>query len=295
MQWKCGEKTFDLSRRIMVMGILNVTPDSFSDGGQHYQRDVAVQHAMQMVEDGADIIDIGGESTRPGAEPVSLDDELKRTIPVIEAIRKQSDVAISIDTMKSQVARRAVEAGADIINDVSAMTHDEEMQNAVAESKAGLILMHMQGKPQTMQRAPSYRDVVSEVHDYLASRVEMAEVLGIHRNRIALDPGIGFGKTLDHNLLLMHRLDSLSDMGLPVMIAISRKSFIGTILDVPVEERLEGTIAANLMSITKGARIIRVHDVKANARAVRIAEAIMFSTGAKPKNYVNPLAIPNEP
>ncbi|RMG02666.1 MAG: dihydropteroate synthase [Nitrospirae bacterium] len=257
------------------MGILNVTPDSFSDGGLYTDPDRALEHALKMVEDGADIIDIGGESTRPGAEAVPLEEELRRTIPVIERLSREVTVPISIDTYKSEVARRAIEAGASIVNDISALRFDPEMVSTVADSKAGLILMHIKGTPRDMQKNPHYDDLFSEIKDYLSESITLAESKGISRNRMVVDPGIGFGKTLEHNLKIIANLGFLRELGLPILIGPSRKSFIGMILDgVPPSERIEGTASSVAISVLNGANIVRVHDVKEMTRVVRVADAI---------------------
>lgn len=274
MDWLIGERRFDLGGRTLVMGVLNVTPDSFSDGGLFNEPDLAVEHAREMVADGADIIDIGGESTRPGAEPVSVEDEVARTVPVIEALRAQVVPAvISIDTRKAAVAEAALAAGAQIVNDVSA-GENPAMFETVAQAGAAMALMHMQGDPQTMQEAPTYDDVVTEVRDHLAARVEAAVAAGVAREGIAVDPGIGFGKTVEHNLSLMKHLDMLASLDRPILVGPSRKSFIGKILGVDVDERLEGTAAATAYLAARGAHIVRVHDVREMTRVVRIVDAI---------------------
>jgi dihydropteroate synthase len=277
--WRIGERVFDCSERTLVMGILNVTPDSFSDGGRFLDRATAVAHATQMVDDGADILDVGGESTRPRSTPVSADDELERVHPVIERLSElHPGVPISIDTRKADVAAEALDAGATIVNDVSGGA-DPAMFDVVRDRKAALVLMHMQGDPTTMQEAPHYDDVVGEVHEYLRQRIEVAELAGIDAERIAIDPGIGFGKDLEHNLELMHGVDALLDLGRPVMVGPSRKKFIGTILDLPEEERVEGTVGAVIWMLARGAHLVRVHDVKEVVRAVRVSDAIARAGG----------------
>lgn len=257
------------------MGVLNVTPDSFSDGGRYLDPAVASAHALELVADGADIIDVGGESSRPGAEPVDASEEMARVIPVIEAIRSASEVAISIDTTKAEVARMAIEAGADIVNDISALRSDPAMVEVVAASGAGLVMMHMQGEPRTMQLAPSYNDVVREVQDFLKERIASAENSGIDPASIAIDPGIGFGKTVEHNVALIKGLPALVQLGPPVLIGPSNKAFIGKILDLDVADRLEGTAAVVAIGVSMGARIVRVHDVKQISRVVRMTEALV--------------------
>ncbi len=277
--WRLGERAFDCSERTLVMGILNVTPDSFSDGGRFLDRAAAVAHATRMVDDGADILDVGGESTRPGSKAVSADEELDRVRPVIERLAElHPAIPISIDTRKASVAAEALGAGAAIVNDVSGGT-DPEMFDVVRERDAAIVLMHMRGEPATMQEAPRYEDVVGEVHEYLRQRIEAAELAGIDPERIAIDPGIGFGKDLEHNLELMRRVDALLDLGRPVLVGPSRKRFLGTILDVPEDDRVEGTIGAVVWLVSRGAHLARVHDVREVVRAVRVADAIARAGG----------------
>ena len=277
--WRVGERVFDCSERTLVVGILNVTPDSFSDGGRFLDRATAVAHATRMVEDGADILDIGGESTRPGSTTVSANEELERVHPVIERLAElHPAVPISIDTRKADVAAEALDAGATIVNDVSAGA-DPPMFDVVRDREAAVVLMHMQGDPTTMQEAPHYDDVVGEVHEYLRQRIEAAELAGIDPDRIAIDPGIGFGKDLDHNLQLMQGVDALLDLGRPVLVGPSRKRFIGTILDLPEEERVEGTVGAVVWMVARGAHLVRVHDVREVVRAVRVSDAIARAGG----------------
>ena len=277
--WRVAERAFDCSERTLVMGILNVTPDSFSDGGRYLDRAMAVAHATRMVEDGADILDVGGESTRPGSEPVPLDEELDRVRPVIErVVELHPGVPVSIDTRKADVAAAALDAGATIVNDVSGGS-DPAMFDVVHKREAAVVLMHMQGEPETMQEAPRYEDVVAEVHEYLRQRIEAAELAGIDPQRIAIDPGIGFGKDHGHNLALMRRVGALRDLGRPVLVGPSRKRFIGTILDLPEEQRVEGTIGAVVWMIARGANVVRVHDVREVVRAVRVVDAIARAIG----------------
>jgi dihydropteroate synthase len=277
--WRVGDRAFDCSERTLVMGILNVTPDSFSDGGRFLDRVTAVAHATRMVDDGADILDVGGESTRPGSNPVSADEELERVHPLIERLAElHPAVPVSIDTRKADVAAEALDAGATIVNDVSGGA-DPAMFDVVRDREAAVVLMHMRGDPTTMQEAPHYDDVVGEVHEYLRQRIEAAELAGIDPERIAIDPGIGFGKDLDHNLDLMHGVDALLDLGRPVLVGPSRKKFIGTILDLPVEERVEGTVGAVVWMVARGAHLVRVHDVREVVRAVRVSDAIARAGG----------------
>ncbi len=265
-----------LGVRTLVMGVLNLTPDSFYDGGRYTTLASALARAEQMIADGADILDLGGESTRPGSDPVPLEEELRRTIPVIEAIASRWDVALSIDTTKSEVARRALQAGAHIINDISGMRFDPRMAEVAAESGALAILMHIKGTPKTMQQNPTYDDVVREVCDTLKQQAERIQQAGVPPEHIWLDPGIGFGKTLEHNLQLLRHLPALKALGYPVLVGTSRKSFIGAILGgLPPEERLEGTLATLALAIAWGADAVRVHDVKEAVRAVRVADALV--------------------
>lgn len=272
MQFLCGRFQLDLSTP-RVMGIVNVTPDSFSDGGKFNTTHKAVAHAMELVEQGADILDIGGESTRPGATPVPLDEELNRVIPVIKALA-QAGVPLSIDTYKPEVMRAAIDAGVDIVNDVCALQAPNALE-IVAASKVGVCLMHMQGRPQTMQADPQYQDVVAEVCEFLSSRLKAAEQAGIARERIVLDPGFGFGKRTAHNLTLLNHLSSLQSLGLPLLIGLSRKSVLGHVVGSAVDERIHASIAASVVSVMKGANIVRVHDVKPTVDALKIVSAVM--------------------
>lgn len=266
---KFGKKT-------LIMGILNVTPDSFSDGGKFIDPHMAVERAMQMVDDGADIIDIGGESTRPGSEPVSTDEEMKRVLPVIKDITAAVGVPISIDTYKADVAAAAINAGALIINDISAATFDPDMQRLIAESGCPAVLMHIKGKPKSMQANPVYDDVVTEVRGFLKARIDALVSAGVDEEQLIIDPGIGFGKTLQHNLELIRHLREFRELGRPILIGTSRKATIGKVLgDLPPEERLEGTAATVAISIANGADIVRVHDVKEMARVAKMTDAIV--------------------
>jgi dihydropteroate synthase len=262
--------------RTLVMGILNVTPDSFSDGGRFHRLDDALRQAERLAEEGAEIIDVGGESTRPGADPLPLDEELARVLPVIERLAPHLAVPFSIDTYKATVARRGVEAGAAMINDISAVAFDPEMPATAAALRVPVCLMHIQGTPRDMQVNPTYGDVVREVRDWLAERARVAEAAGIAREDIILDPGFGFGKTAAHNLELLRRFRELTDLGYPVLSGTSRKSTIGKILGgLPANERVEGTAATVALSIANGAAIVRVHDVKEMARVVRVTDAVV--------------------
>ncbi len=276
MTWRIGSRTLDLTQRGLIMGIVNVTPDSFSDGGRFADPGRAVEHALAMVADGADILDIGGESTRPGAEPVGGAEELRRVLPVIRALRSQSQVLISIDTMKASVARATLDAGADIINDVTGLRGDAAMVRLAAERECGLVAMHMIGDPQTMQTTPHYENVVTEVRAYLEERLRILTADGIAPERIALDPGFGFGKTLEHNLSLLRHLPQLAIGDRPLLIGVSRKSMIGKVLhSIDMADRHWPTIALTAYAREHGARIIRVHDVKPNAHALHMIEAIL--------------------
>ena len=258
----------------LIMGILNVTPDSFSDGGQFLKVENAFTHSVKMIEEGADIIDIGGESTKPFADPVSTDEELSRVIPVIEKIRSEYDILISIDTTKSKVAEEAITAGANIINDVSAMEIDENMLQVAKNYNSPIVMMHMKGIPKNMQNNPTYDHLITEIKDYLSSRVKYAINAGIDKKNIIIDPGIGFGKSVEHNFEIINNLDSFVDLGFPVLLGASRKSFIGLTLDVEEKDRLEGSIAANVIGLQKGAKIFRVHDVLAAKKSLIIANKI---------------------
>lgn len=260
IQYKIGEKSFNF-KFAHTMGILNVTPDSFSDGGKYIDKESAVKFAIEMIDEGVDIIDVGGESTRPGSEPVSESEEINRVIPVIEEIlRRKPDAVLSIDTTKANVAKEAIHNGAMIINDISGGTFEPEIFTVAKEFNAAVILMHIKGKPKTMQTSPVYSDVVSEVYDYLAKQTEIASAKG--NDKIIVDPGIGFGKRLEDNLALIDRLEDYKSLGFPIMIGLSRKSFIGNILNLPIEDRDDATNAINSFAISKGARIIRTHNVK---------------------------------
>jgi dihydropteroate synthase len=271
-----------MNERTLIMGILNVTPDSFSDGGQFFSLDAALAEAEKMISEGADIIDVGGESTRPGGEPVSFDEEIKRVVPVIEALSRRFETPLSVDTTKSEVARAALDAGAAVVNDISALRFDFYIADAVARAGAGLVLMHSRGTPATMHRLPPVAEIMEEVVSSLRASVRMAERRGVKHESIVIDPGIGFGKSQEQNLELIARLDELiaAFPDYPLLIGTSRKSFIGRILadssgtPAPASERLYGTLATIAISVLKGAHIVRVHDVKATRDAVRIADLI---------------------
>jgi len=264
-------------KKSLVMGILNVTPDSFSDGGLYLETQKAVNHALLMIANGADIIDIGGESTRPFSESVSVDDELLRVIPVIQELRKKTDIVISIDTTKSTVAKESCLAGADIINDISGMLFDKKMVEIAREIGCPIILMHIKGNPKTMQENPNYDDVVSEIKSHLLDRVDYAIQNGIDKKNIILDPGIGFGKTIENNFEILNRLEELTAIEYPFLIGVSNKSFIGKILNVDENDRLQGTIVANTIALQKGCKIFRVHNVKETKRCLLIGNKIFNS------------------
>lgn len=271
-QYRFGRVEYDLVSRTHIMGILNVTPDSFSDGGKFYDINLAFEHGQKLAEDGADFIDIGGESTRPGSEPVSAIEEIHRVVPVIEALVKNVSVPISIDTYKSDVAEAALQAGAVIVNDISAMTLDPKMNSVVAKHRASVVLMHIKGAPKIMQENPTYEDVTKDVKKFLQERLLSAREMGIEQ--IILDPGIGFGKKFEHNIQLFRELKSFASLGYPILVGPSRKSFLGAILNLPPSERLEGTAAAVTASILNGANIIRVHDVKEMKRVAMVSDAL---------------------
>ncbi|MCH7761352.1 dihydropteroate synthase [candidate division TA06 bacterium] len=267
--------TLDLSRRTLIMGVLNVTPDSFSDGGSFFDPERAEERGMKMEEEGADLIDIGGESTRPNSDPVSVEEELHRVLPVIEGLRDRVRIPLSIDTYKSEVAREALQAGAELVNDISGIRFDQAMAETIAGYGAGLVISHIKGRPQNMQQNPYYDDVIGEIKVYLEKGLEKATEEGIEG--ILVDPGIGFGKRTEDNLVILRRLREFQDLGRPLLVGPSRKSFIGTVLDLPVEERLEGTAAAVAIAVLNGASMIRVHDVKEMVRVVRMVDAIKNS------------------
>ena len=271
---RLGAQVLELGERTAIMGIVNVTPDSFSDGGTFLDPAAAIEHGLRLAGEGADILDVGGESTRPGAEPVSEQEELRRVVPVVRELAARSGVPVSIDTSKAAVAEAALAAGATIVNDVSALRLDPRLGEVVARSGAALVLMHMQGTPRTMQQAPHYEDLLGEVIAGLAAGVGRAAAAGIDPGRMLVDPGIGFGKSLEHNLELLARLDELAVLGQAILVGPSRKAFIGKLLDLPPAERLEGTIAACCCAADRGAHLVRVHDVGPVRRALRVADAI---------------------
>ncbi len=275
MVLKFRNYSLDISARTHIMGILNITPDSFSDGNRYFEFDRAIQRAIELESEGADIIDIGGESTRPGSEPVPVEEELRRVIPVIKELSKILTVPISIDTYKAKVAESAIEAGASIVNDISGLGFDPDMKRVIRDYKVPVVIMHIKGTPKDMQKNPQYESVIYEIIEYLRVRIMLATESGIHEDMIIIDPGIGFGKTPEHNLEIIRGLEEFKSLKKPILIGPSRKSFIGRILDdAPPMERLEGTLSAIAISVFNGANIVRVHDVKETLKVVRVADSI---------------------
>jgi len=272
--WRCRSHEFRAGRLPLLMGIVNVTPDSFSDGGDCLDSGAAVAYAGQLIEDGADILDIGGESTRPGATPVPADEELRRVIPVIERLARKITVPISIDTTKSDVARRALDAGAAIVNDISGLTFDDQMPGVCRQAGAGIVCMHIRGRPQTMQNDPQYGNVVEEIRNYFAERLQRLQEQGISPEAIVFDPGIGFGKTAEHNLEILRHIGRFHDLGRPILIGHSRKRFLGTILDRRIDERISGTIGVAIALAAQSTDILRVHDVRAVRDALLAWKAV---------------------
>src|SRR5437773_10424685 len=278
--WKIGKRVFDVSCHGLIMGVLNVTPDSFSDGGEFLTADKATERGLQMAAEGAHIIDIGGESTHPGSEPVPVEEELRRVIPVIENLRRKLDVPISIDTSKADVARAAIQAGASIVNDVTGGQGDDQMLPLVAQTKSAFIIMHMQGTPRTMQIQPRYTGVVAEISEFFRQQYSLAIGLNIDPMAIAFDPGVGFGKTLDHNLELLAQLERLRAYDRPLVVGVSRKSFLAKLIDSPdVGDRLAPAVALTALLRARGADVLRVHEVKENVSALRVSEAILRRAG----------------
>jgi dihydropteroate synthase len=289
--WQLPRQTLVIGRRPLVMGIVNVTPDSFSDGGRYPSTDAATAHGLELVLQGADLLDIGGESTRPGAEPVPLERELERVVPVVEALARQTAVPLSVDTSKAAVARRCVECGASIINDVTALAGDAEMAAVARASGAGIVLMHMQGTPATMQQAPHYEDVIADIARFFRERLDALTAAGVEPERLILDPGIGFGKTLEHNLELLARLEEFQQLGRPLCLGVSRKGFIGRVLDRDVEQRLAGSLAAVCYAMSRSAvQVVRVHDVRETRDAVTLFAAV---ADADPRSSIlDPRGVP---
>lgn len=276
---RCRKRTFTLGKQTLLMGVLNVTPDSFSDGGIFFDKEKAIARGLKMVEEGADFIDIGGESTRPGSKPLGLDEELRRVIPVIEFLAKKVDVPISIDTYKSAVAKKSIEAGAQIINDISGLHLDPSLSQVAAKEDVPLVLMHIRGNPETMQKNIHYESLFSEIIQYLKDSIQKAESAGVDPEKIIIDPGIGFGKTVEDNLLILKNLQEFKILGKPLLLGTSRKSFIGKILNADVTERLEGTLSTIVVGVLNGAHIIRCHDVIQAKRAIVIADAVRQAEG----------------
>jgi len=272
-----GQRVLDLSSRTHLMGVLNVTPDSFSDGGRFFELEEAVEQGLKLAEEGADIIDVGGESTRPGSEPVAIEEELRKVIPVIEELAKRIKTPVSIDTYKSRVAKEALDSGASMVNDITGLRFDPEIKKVVAKYDVPVVLMHIQGTPKNMQESPKYENLLEDVKSYLSQSISIAEKAGIGEDKIIIDPGIGFGKTLNDNLMILKNLVEFKNLGRPVMIGVSRKSFIGKILDLPTDERLEGSLASMAVAIMNGANILRVHDVKESKRVAKLVDAILKS------------------
>lgn len=277
------QREYDLFDRTLIMGVLNITPDSFSDGGRFFEWTRAVEQGRRLAEEGADILDVGGESTRPGSRPVPEEEELRRVIPVIEALRPKISIPISIDTRKAAVAERALQSGAEMVNDISALRFDEGMAEVVSRREVPVVLMHMRGRPETMQADTHYDDLIGEIRGFFQERIDYAVSRGISRDRIILDPGIGFGKSVEekHNLILLKELRSFRTLNQPLMIGTSRKAFLGRILNLPPEEREEGTLATIAVAIQNGANIVRVHEVRRARRAAQVADAILRSTREK--------------
>ncbi len=269
-----SRKSFDLENEVIIMGILNVTPDSFYDGGKYLKSEDAYKRIDQLVNEGAHIIDIGGMSTRPGSEEINIEEEINRTIFLVKYIKKNYDNLVSIDTYRSEVAERALDAGCDIVNDISGFTFDDNMKRVVSNYKASCVLMHIKGTPRDMQKNPEYGDVIEEIYDYLFAQVNVALNAGIDKEKIIVDPGIGFGKTMQHNFIVLKKIEELKSLGCPILVGASRKSFIGNFLNLSPDDRLEGSLAVAAYCVHKGVSILRVHDVKGTIRAVRLIKAI---------------------
>lgn len=274
LELTCGKFTLPIGKRTLVMGILNRTPDSFSDGGMFMDESSAVKHARKLVSDGADILDIGGQSTRPGSKKITLEEELKRTIPLIKKISKELNIPISIDTSRHEVAFEAIRAGVSMVNDITGFKSDKKMAGVVSDSHVAISLMHIKGIPETMQKNIKYEDLVGEIKDSLRESIDIALSCGISEDRIVIDPGIGFGKTTDHNLDIISKLEEFKELKKPILIGVSRKSFIGNILGRDVNDRLMGTAASSVVAILNGANIIRVHDVKEMVDVVRMTDLL---------------------
>ena len=271
---KIGKKEFNLKEKVLIMGIVNVTPDSFFDGGKYYDIEDAYKRVDQIFSEGADIIDVGGMSTRPGSDPVSIEEELRRVIPVIKYIKNNYDILVSIDTYRSQVASEAINCGAEIVNDISGLNFDKNLVKVVADTNSCLILMHIKGTPKDMQKNPYYDDVIDEIYNFLKNQSDIALNNGVKKDNIIVDPGIGFGKTFEHNLIILKKLANFKSLGYPILIGASRKTFTGVLMNLPPEERLESSLAAATISVLNGANILRVHDVKETIKAISLAKAV---------------------
>lgn len=282
--FRCNQYRLNLKNRTHIMGVLNITPDSFHKESRVKSINNALKRAEKMIHEGADILDIGGESTRPGSEPVPEDEELKRILPAIKAIIKKFDIPLSVDTYKYSVAKTVLQEGVSIINDISGLHFSPEMAPTIASSNAGVIIMHISGKPKNMHENPSYKNLMEEIKSYLKEGVNKATSCGIEEDRIIIDPGIGFGKNFSHNISIMKKLKELKSLNKPVLLGLSRKSFIGKILNLPVEERLEGSLAASVIGIINGAQILRTHDVKETKRAVAVADTILNNGAQEQEN-----------
>lgn len=276
-QWQCGKRIFTTGRHPLIMGVLNVTPDSFSDGGKYFSFNAALSRAGELIKEGTDIIDIGGESSRPGAVPITAEEELQRVLPVIKAVKEKYDAVISIDTYKIEVAEQAINAGAEIVNDITGLRHSPEMKELIARTGVGIVIMHMQGTPQNMQQSPAYDDVVEEIGEFLETQILEAKIVGVKEEQIVIDPGIGFGKTLQHNLEILASLQQIKERcQRPLLIGVSRKSFIGKLLgDLPPVERVYGSIGAAIAAVRNGADIVRVHNVRATREALKLYQEIV--------------------
>lgn len=279
--WTCRGRAVDWRAGPLVMGVLNVTPDSFSDGGRFFRVEDAVARGCEMAADGATILDIGGESSRPGAQPVPVDEELRRVVPVIEALARRTECLLSVDTTKAAVAEAAIGAGAHLINDITALAGDPAMAGVARSSGAGVVLMHMQGTPRTMQQEPRYGDVVAEVRDYLGERMRALEAFGLAREAMAVDPGIGFGKSVEHNVALLGRLEDLGELGRPVVVGVSRKSFLGHLTGRALSDRLGPSLAAMVYALARGAHVARVHDVKESCELARLVGMFNHAKGLR--------------
>ena len=279
--WQCRDVSLSLGARTLIMGVINVTPDSFSDGGRYLEPESAVELGRKLAAEGADILDIGGESTRPGAQPIAVDEEMQRVLPVIKQLKAEMQIPISLDTKKSDVAQAGLDLGVEIINDVTGLRGDTRMKDIIAKARAGVVIMHMQGKPQTMQLNPTYENLLGEMEDFFSNQIQVANETGIKPEQMVIDPGIGFGKTVEQNLELLNRTNEIKSLGFPLLIGPSRKSFIGYTLDLPPDQRAEGTAATVAVAILRGADIVRVHDVEMIARVAKMTDAVVRRNNAR--------------